>query len=105
MWSMMSVSCGWRSAMRANPGTAPTARNMTASPAWNAYDQIKKNLIARGVPTDEIRFIQEANNDAEKKAIFDAANAGEVRVLIGSTARMGAGTNVQERIVGLHHGD
>jgi N12 class adenine-specific DNA methylase len=72
---------------------------------WNAYDQLKKNLIARGIPADEVRFIQEASSDAEKKAIFDAVNDGLIRVLIGSTARMGAGTNVQERIVGLHHGD
>jgi N12 class adenine-specific DNA methylase len=72
---------------------------------WNAYDQIKKNLIARGVPADEVRFIQEANNDAEKQALFDAVNDGRIRVLIGSTQRMGAGTNVQERLVGLHHGD
>ena len=72
---------------------------------WNAYDQLKKNLIARGVPADEIRFVQEANNDVEKQALFDAVNDGLVRVLIGSTPRMGAGTNVQERIVALHHGD
>lgn len=72
---------------------------------WNAYDQLKSNLIARGIPADEIRFVQEANNDAEKKALFDAVNDGTVRVLIGSTPRMGAGTNVQERLVALHHGD
>ena len=72
---------------------------------WNAYDQLKQNLIKRGVAEAEIRFVQEANSDAEKKALFDAVNDGTVRVLVGSTARMGAGTNVQERIVGLHHGD
>lgn len=72
---------------------------------WNAYDQLKSNLIARGIPADEIRFVQEANNDAEKKALFDAVNDGTVRVLVGSTPRMGAGTNVQERLVALHHGD
>ncbi|WP_213287600.1 LPD38 domain-containing protein [Bradyrhizobium sp. sGM-13] len=72
---------------------------------WNAYDQLKGNLISRGIPADEIRFVQEANNDAEKKALFDSVNDGTVRVLIGSTPRMGAGTNVQERLVALHHGD
>jgi N12 class adenine-specific DNA methylase len=72
---------------------------------WNAYDQLKQNLIERGIPADEIRFVQEANNDAEKKAMFDSVNDGTVRVLIGSTPRMGAGTNVQERLVALHHGD
>lgn len=72
---------------------------------WNAYQQIKDNLIARGIPEKEIRFVQEANNDVQKQALFDQVKAGEVRVLIGSTPRMGAGTNVQDRLVGLHHGD
>ncbi|MFA5951549.1 MAG: LPD38 domain-containing protein [Hyphomicrobium sp.] len=72
---------------------------------WNAYDQLKSNLIARGIPADQIRFVQEANNDEERKALFAAVNDGEVRVLIGSTPKMGAGTNVQERLVALHHGD
>lgn len=72
---------------------------------WNAYQQLKDNLIARGIPANEIRFVQEANNDEQKQALFDAVNDGRVRVLIGSTARMGAGTNVQERLVGLHHAD
>lgn len=87
-----------------DPNEIEELRNAQAG-GWNAYDQLKENLIARGVPSDEIRFVQEANNDAEKKALFDAVNDGTVRVLIGSTPRMGAGTNVQERIVGLHHGD
>jgi len=72
---------------------------------WNAYQQIKDNLIAQGVPANEIRFIQEANNDEQKKALFDAVNQGRVRVLIGSTPRMGAGTNVQKLAVALHHVD
>jgi N12 class adenine-specific DNA methylase len=72
---------------------------------WNAYEQLRDNLVARGVPSNEIRFIQSANTDAEKQALFDSVNAGEVRVLIGSTQRMGAGTNVQNKIVAIHHGD
>lgn len=72
---------------------------------WTAYQQLKDNLVARGMPAREIRFVQEANNDAQKQALFDAVNAGDVRVLIGSTQRMGAGTNVQKRIVAVHHGD
>ena len=72
---------------------------------WNAYDEIKKLLIAQGIPAHEIRFVQEANTDSQKAALFDQVNKGEVRVLIGSTPRMGAGTNVQERLVALHHGD
>lgn len=72
---------------------------------WNAYQQIKNNLVALGIPAHEIRFVQEANNDEQKKALFDAFNEGNVRVLIGSTPRMGAGTNVQQRLVALHHVD
>ena len=72
---------------------------------WNAYAQIKRNLIERGIPENEIRFIQEANTDEQKQQIFDAVKAGDVRVLIGSTQRMGAGTNVQDRLVALHHVD
>ena len=72
---------------------------------WNAYQQIKDNLIAAGIPANEIRFIQEANNDEQKQALFDAVNSGKVRVLLGSSQRMGAGTNAQKRLVGLHHID
>lgn len=72
---------------------------------WNAYQQIKDNLIAAGIPANEIRFIQEANNDEQKQALFDAVNSGKVRVLMGSSQRMGAGTNAQKRLVGLHHID
>jgi N12 class adenine-specific DNA methylase len=72
---------------------------------WNAYQQLKDNLVAQGIPAHQIRFIQEANTDAQKKAMIDAVNLGEIRVLIGSTPRMGAGMNAQERLVGLHHLD
>jgi N12 class adenine-specific DNA methylase/predicted RNA methylase len=72
---------------------------------WNAYDQLRQNLITRGIPDSEIRYVQEANSDAEKKAIFDDVNDGLVRILIGSTPKMGAGTNVQKRLVALHHVD
>lgn len=72
---------------------------------WNAYQQIKDNLVAMGIPAAEIRFVQEAQNDEQKAALFDAVRGGKVRVLIGSTPRMGAGTNVQDRLVGLHHVD
>lgn len=72
---------------------------------WNAYQQIKDNLVAMGIPAAEIRFVQEAQNDEQKAALFDAVRGGKVRVLLGSTPRMGAGTNVQDRLVGLHHVD
>lgn len=78
---------------------------LAQSSPWSAYQQIKDNLIASGIPAEEIRFVQEANNDEQKAALFDAVNGGKVRVLLGSTPRMGAGTNVQQRIVALHHVD
>jgi N12 class adenine-specific DNA methylase len=72
---------------------------------WNAYQQTRDNLIAQGVPAHEIRFVGDADTDAKKKELFEEVNAGTVRFLIGSTAKMGAGTNVQHRLVGLHHVD
>lgn len=72
---------------------------------FNAYGEIKRLLIIKGVPADEIVFIQEANTDEEKKAIFDKVNSGEIRIILGSTPRMGAGTNIQQRLVALHHVD
>ena len=72
---------------------------------WNGYKEIKRQLIAKGIPENEIAFIQDADGDAKKAALFDEVRAGRVRVLIGSTPRLGAGTNVQERLVGLHHVD
>ena len=87
-----------------NPSEVAAIREAQAG-GWNAYEQIKRNLMARGVPENEIRFIQEANTDDQKQQLFDAVKAGEVRVLLGSTERMGAGTNVQDRLVALHHVD
>lgn len=72
---------------------------------WNAYDEIKNQLIAQGIPANEIRFVQDATNDEQKQALFDQVKTGEVRVIIGSTPRMGAGTNIQDRLVHLHHVD
>lgn len=72
---------------------------------FSAYDEIKKGLITKGIRADEIAFIQEAETDSEKTALFDLVNAGKVRVIIGSSQRMGAGTNIQKRLVALHHVD
>lgn len=72
---------------------------------WNGYQHIKDGLVAKGIPANEIAFIQNYNSDADKEALFNAVRDGTVRVLIGSTPRMGAGTNVQERLVALHHID
>ena len=79
-------------------------RNALAG-GWNAYAEIKRQLVAQGVPENEIRFVQEANTDDQKMALFGLVKSGKVRVLIGSTPRMGAGTNVQDRLVALHHVD
>jgi len=72
---------------------------------WNAYQHIKDGLIAKGVPANTIAFIQDHHTDAAKKQLFEAVKDGAIRVLIGSTPRMGAGMNVQERLVALHHID
>jgi hypothetical protein len=66
---------------------------------------VRTKLIESGVPPAEIAFIHDADSDAEKKTLFDAVNAGRTRILIGSTEKMGAGTNVQKRLAALHHLD
>ena len=74
----------------------------TPGKGFNVYDDIKTKLIARGVPETEIAFIHDANTDEKKKALFAKVRSGQVRVLMGSTAKMGAGTNVQDRLIALH---
>jgi N12 class adenine-specific DNA methylase len=73
--------------------------------SFNVYDDMRAKLEARGVPAKEIAFIHDYNTDAEKKALFDSVNAGRVRILFGSTSKMGAGMNVQKRLIALHHMD
>lgn len=72
---------------------------------WSAYQEIKDLLVSYGMEPQQVRFIQEAKTDQEKQDMFDLVNEGEIRVLIGSTARMGCGTNIQRRLVHLHHAD
>ena len=72
---------------------------------FDAYNDLKFKLVQKGIPAQEIAFIHEANTDEQKQALFDKVNAGAVRVLIGSTEKCGAGTNVQKRLVALHHLD
>jgi N12 class adenine-specific DNA methylase len=72
---------------------------------FSAYDDLKAKLIAKGVPAKEIAFIHDTKNDAEKTKLFAAVNAGKVRILVGSTPKMGAGTNVQKKLIALHHLD
>ena len=78
----------------------------TPDPArWNVYDEVRSRLIELGIPEQEIAFIHDADTDAKKKLLFDAVNAGRIRILMGSTEKMGAGTNVQRRLAALTHLD
>jgi uncharacterized membrane protein len=73
--------------------------------SFNVYDDMREKLIARGIPAEQVRFIHEANTDAQKKELFAKVRSGEVRVLFGSTPKMGAGTNVQDRLIAIHNCD
>ena len=73
--------------------------------SFNIYDDIRRKLIAKGIPESEIAFIHEANTEVKKKELFAKVRTGQVRVLMGSTSKMGAGTNVQDRLVALHDVD
>lgn len=77
----------------------------TPSKGFNLYDDIKSKLIALGIPEEEIKFIHDAKNDKEKVKLFEDVNEGRVRILIGSTEKMGAGTNIQKKLCALHHID
>lgn len=82
-----------------------TASTMTADTGFSVYDDLKASLMEKGIPDDEIAFIHDYNTTLKKEALFDLVRRGEVRVLIGSSMKMGAGTNVQNRLVALHHMD
>lgn len=77
----------------------------TPSKGFNLYDDIKSKLIALGIPEEEIKFIHDAKNDKEKVKLFEDVYEGRVRILIGSTEKMGAGTNIQKKLCALHHID
>ena len=74
----------------------------TSNGGFNIYDDIRRKLISGGMPPEQIAYIHDANSDKQKKDLFRKVNSGQVRVLIGSTQKMGAGTNVQERLIALH---
>ena len=74
----------------------------TPSSEFNIYDDIRNKLITMGIPKEEIEFIHNANNNREKDAIFDKVRKGEIRVLLGSTQKMGAGTNAQDKLIAIH---
>ncbi|CAN5506112.1 hypothetical protein BH10ACT5_BH10ACT5_00910 [soil metagenome] len=72
---------------------------------WNAYDELRHQLVHRGIPAEQVRYMHQAKTDVEKARLFAAARAGHAAVLIGSTEKMGVGTNVQARAIALHHLD
>jgi N12 class adenine-specific DNA methylase len=78
---------------------------LAMSSDFSVYEDLRRKLIDQGIPADEIKFIHEAKTDQQKAKLFDDLNKGRVRVLMGSTSKMGAGTNVQERLVAEHHLD
>lgn len=78
---------------------------MSADSSFSVYDDIKVKLMVSGIPASEIAFIHDANTDLQKEQLFDKVRSGRVRVLIGSTSKMGAGMNVQDRLVALHNLD
>ena len=70
--------------------------------SFNVYDDLKKKLIDKGVPGEEIAYIHDANTEAKKKELFAHVRSGQVRILMGSTQKMGAGTNAQDKLIALH---
>ncbi|KIF04136.1 hypothetical protein PL81_20180 [Streptomyces sp. RSD-27] len=86
-------------------GDSPASLDELAESPFPAYQELKELLVERGVPADKVRFIHEAKNDAEKARLFHDARTGKIAVLVGSTAKMGTGTNVQLRATALHHLD
>ena len=82
--------------------STPKATAGAENQEFSVYDDIRAKLISMGVPAEEIAFIHDANTEARKKELFGKVRSGQVRVLMGSTAKMGAGTNVQDRLVALH---
>ena len=81
---------------------AVIGQDAAEEPAFTIYDDIREKLVARGIPREQIAFIHEANTEARKKELFAKVRSGQVRVLMGSTFKMGAGMNVQDRLVALH---
>ena len=76
-----------------------------SSNGFNVYDDLREKLISRGIPSKEIEYIHNANTETKKQALFSKVRKGTIRVLIGSTAKMGAGTNVQDKLIAIHHLD
>lgn len=96
-----------RKCWMAYPGTAQLVFCDLGTPkkGFNVYDELKQHLIGMGIPSEEIAFIHDAPTDAKRRKLFDAVNKAQVRVLIGSTAKLGIGVNVQENLIAIHHLD
>jgi hypothetical protein len=77
----------------------------TPRDGWNAYCELREQLLARGLPADSVRFVHDATTDANLARLFAACRAGHVAVLVGSTKKLGTSTNVQDRAIALHHLD
>lgn len=88
--------------LRALEHLADKDGGMEEEPEFTVYDDIRDKLIAKGIPREQIVFIYEANTEARKKELFGKVRNGQVRVLMGSTFKMGAGMNVQDRLIALH---
>ena len=73
--------------------------------SFNVYDDIREKLVTKGIPKEEIVFIHEAGTETKKAELFAKVRSGQVRVLLGSTPKLGAGTNIQDRLIALHHLD
>ena len=76
-----------------------------ADETFNVYDDVREKLVAKGIPREEIAFIHEANTETKKAELFAKVRSGQVRILLGSTPKLGAGTNIQDRLIALHHLD
>ena len=76
-----------------------------ADGTFNVYDDVREKLVARGIPREEVAFIHEYNTETKKAELFAKVRAGQVRILMGSTPKLGAGTNIQDRLIALHHLD
>ena len=72
---------------------------------FNVYDDVREKLVAKGIPREEVAFIHEAGTETKKAELFSKVRSGQVRILLGSTPKLGAGTNIQDRLVALHHLD
>ena len=73
--------------------------------SFNVYDDVREKLVAKGIPREEIAFIHEAGTETKKAELFAKVRSGKVRILLGSTPKLGAGTNIQDRLIALHHLD